>query len=340
MSAAANIIRLKTAETVYDLIHAFIETSGIDSENTKINYEIDIRYFFKTMLNKNIEDLTFDDMHFKNYEIEQYKAILTKQYAGSTVNRRLSTMKSLYNFLVANEINVNEKAFNVKNVKHTVDSYGVLSPEEGFEMVERVKKQRKGAIKSALIHTALLTSFRLSALLQAEWDCLNWCDKGYWTVTLMDKGQEVNTMPITEECYEQLQSIRTKSKRIFQLDKKTCQKMIKTLCEEMGIPEKRNITFHSLRKVAINFAFDIENDIRMAVRQGNHKNPATTVMHYMKRQEDLSNMPGMVMGKELDLSIFESLSKEELVQLICSSDKNIQRKLIKLAEKSFDTPHS
>lgn len=335
MSAAANIIRLKTAETVFDLIHAYIESSGIDSENTRISYETDIKCFFKTMLNKEVDDLTFDDLHFKNYEIEQYKALMTKQYAGSTVNRRLSTMKGLYNFLVANEVDVNEKAFNVKNVKHTVESYGVLSPEEGFEMVERVKKQRKGEVKSAMIHTALLTSFRLTALVEATWDCLSWCDKGYWTMTLTDKGQEVNTMPITDELYEQLLLIRTDSKRMFPLDRKTCQRMIKTLADEMGIAESRNITFHSLRKVAINFAFDVENDIRMAVRQGNHKNPATTVMHYMKRQEDLSNMPGMVMGKDLDVSMFECLSKEELIRIIYQADRNTQRKLLKIAEDTY-----
>lgn len=334
-TATTNITRLQKAETVFDLIQAFLLSKGIDSKNTKRAYRNDIEQFFMTMRHKGIEQLTFDDLCFKNYEIEQYKTILADQHAGSTVNRKIATMKSLYDFFAANDVKINKNAFKVRKVKHVTRGWGVVSPEEGFEMVERVKKQRKGKIKSALIHTALVTSFRLAALLNAEYDDISETRNkdGLWTLTVIEKGGEEKTMPISDELYEKLQAIREPNqKKIFDLNPKTCRKAIETLCEEMGISPKRNISFHSLRKTAINFSIDIGQDIMTAMRQSNHKNPSTMIKYYLEEKEDMSNMPGLLMGKEVDLSIFDNLSKDELIQVICSADKNTQRKLINLVQ--------
>lgn len=336
MTSATNIARLQKPETVFDLIETFLISKGLDSKNTQSAYRSDIEQFFKIMRNKDIGQLTFDELCFKNYEIEQYKAILAEQYAGSTVNRKIATLKSLYDYFAANDIKVNKNAFKVKRIKHNTASWGALSPEEGFEMVERVKKQRKGAIKSALIHTALETSFRLSALLSAEYSNISETknEQGLWTMTLIEKGNKEVTMPISDELYEKLQSIRKpKQKKIFNLDPKTCRNALKTVCEEMGISAKRNISFHSLRNVAINFSIDIGQDIMTAARQGNHSSPSTTLNHYLKKKEDLSNMPGLLMGQKIDLSILESLSAEEWMLLVRQLDGVTQRKIIRKAKE-------
>ncbi len=337
MASATNITRLQKPETVFDLIETFLMSKGLDSDKTQVAYRGDIEQFFKIMRNKDIGQLTFDDLCFKNYEVEHYKAILAEQYAGSTVNRKIATLKSLYDYLAANDVKVNKDAFNVKRVKHKTASWGVLSPEEGYEMVERVKTQRKGEIKSLLIHTALETSFRLTALLNATYDNLSEerNKQGLWTLTVIEKGGEEVTMPINDELYEKLQAIRKPNqKKIFNLDPKTCRDAIKTLCEEMGISPKRNISFHSLRKVAINFAIDTGADVMTASRQANHKNPSTTMNYYLDRdKEDLSNMPGLLMGKKVDLSILESLSAEEWMLLVRQLDGVTQRKIIRKAKE-------
>ena len=90
------------------------------------------------MLNKSLNELTRRPK-FQIPWIEAYGLELAKHYS-STVNRKIASVKSLFEFFAANDIDtVNQKVFSVKRMKHQTKSYGVLSPDEGFQMVELAK---------------------------------------------------------------------------------------------------------------------------------------------------------------------------------------------------------
>ena len=337
MSIMENIVRLQQPESnVYNLIQTYLTSVGLDSEDTAKAYATDIKDFFRLMLDKELNQLTIDDLKFENHEIEVYKIELTKHYAGSTVNRKIASLRSLFNWLAKNNVpNANPTAFKVKNVKHQTRSYGSLTPDEGIRMIELAKSLPKGDEKAAIIAIAMSTGFRLNAILKAKWSDVQYNEQqGYWTLTLIDKGGDCDTMPFDESVYQLLSVIKKpEQEEIFTLSPSTCERLVKKLANMMDIPEYRNITFHSLRKTGINYAIDIENDLKMAVAQGRHKNSSTTMKYYIERHKDMSNMPGLLMMQSIDLSIFESMSKEELLSLIKSADRQTQRILIKQAKK-------
>lgn len=338
MTIVEKIVHLQQSESnVYALIQTFLESKRIDSANTAKAYLSDIETFFRMMLNKSLNELTIEDLNFKYHEIEAYRLELAKHYSGSTVNRKIASVKSLFEFFAANDIDtVNPKVFSVKRMKHQTKSYGVLSPDEGFQMVELAKRLRNGKVKSVLIHLAIRTSFRLRAILSLTWDDITY-ENGKWIITAIDKGNVEHRRQLIDHLYNDLIAIKPDGAKetdlIFNLSTNTCDRMIKQLASMMGISEKRNITFHSLRKIAPNYALEVENDLPMAVKQGGWSNPQTFLNSYMKKHEDLSSLPGVQMGAQIDISVFKEMSKEQLVDIISATSINTQHTLLKIAKE-------
>ncbi|WP_170318665.1 hypothetical protein [Paenibacillus sp. HGF7] len=109
-------------------------------------------------------------------------------------------------------------------------SYGKLTLEEARFFAELALSQDKGLEKSVLIRLAYTTSIREGALLS-----------------------------LTE---------RYNDNKFFHITPKTISAMMKKIRKQLGIPEYRNIVFHSLKTVAINWELETTGDIHRAKRQG------------------------------------------------------------------------
>jgi hypothetical protein len=106
----------------------------------------------------------------------------------------------------------------------------------------------------------------------------------------------------------------------------------------MGIrhePEERNITFHSLKKMGVEYVLEMTGDLTLAAKQGNHSNIQTTNKYYtnMKDKENIGSMLGLQMGNKIDTTELEGLSREELLKLILESDNSTKQSLLKQLRK-------
>jgi integrase len=204
-------------------------------------------------------------------------------------------------------------------------------------MISRASKYRRGVEKSALIYLATMTSFRLHALLGVKWKDIRKVNN-LWTVHVIDKGQKKDAKAISDNLYNTLTALHkheaSDDDLVFNFDPKTCADMIRKLCQDMNIDPERNVVFHSLRKVAINWALDYTKDIMLAARQGNHSSPTTTMNNYARKHEDLSTLPSILMEQECDMSVLEALTKEQLIALIENGCYDVKMKLIMAAKKS------
>lgn len=324
---AKNVVSLRI-DSVYSDIENFLRDKKLRSENTMKAYRNDIESFFNVMLNKNIQELNYDDLCFKHKDVVRYRMFLVeKGYSNSSINRKIASVKSLFEFFERDNSNIRSSIFDVDRLKEKPVSYGVLSYEESKEMIELVKKQRKGLEKSLFIEFAVYTSFRLNAIMNLKWDNFTYDNqRGYWIVGVYDKGEKFDEKPISEDFYNRLCVLKNGDQKgisrnvddefVFHLNKKTPGEMIRSLLEEMGIEEGRNITFHSLKKVAINWILDNGGSVAEAAQQGNHSSPQTTLKHYAERKKDMSGMAGLKMGSEIDLSSLYNLSAEDLRNVI------------------------
>lgn len=340
--ALAEIRRRDNRKSPYLFIKNFLSVKELNSENTSSDYENDIRQFFWMVKHRHIEMLTEDDLILTNEDVEDYQVKLAtnknnefnkgKPYAPKSIARKISSVKKLYSKFEANNYPVKEAWFNVEKVKGESASHGVLTWEEVLEMMKIAEKEIKGDIKSALLETAVVTCFRQTSLLNLTWNNLEKID-GVWVLCAEDdaigKGKQTSKKPITDDIYAKLMAIKDKygKKKIFPLQKKTVTLMMKRYRNTLGLDD--DIVFHSLKKCGINEAYEITGgDIMAVAEQGDHKSFGTTMKHYMNKKKKFSEMVGLKIGQEIDLTKLDSLSKDELIRVIESCSRSTQLDII------------
>lgn len=327
MSQQAQVIALHQP-SVFSMINTFLRRKRQDSIKTAQEYERDIRDFFKFMTGKEIENLFESDLQFTLDDVTNYQLYLKDRYSSSTVNRKLSSVRALYKRFSANGLDVNPDVFNVEAFKTSdSESYGSLTWGEVKEMIERVKSHRNGIIKSLVIELAVVTAFRIESLLSLTWGNFSKKD-GVWVVSVIGKGQKLDEKAIRDDLYERLREHCGKEK-LFDVTARTMRNTINKLCKEMNIPEERNISFHSLKKSSLHEAYLLSGGDLMTIKQhGCHSSAQTTMDYYLKFKKDYSEMISLQIGQELDMSILNQLSKEELIDVIMSCDRGTQMKIL------------
>lgn len=319
-------------QNVYRVIEGFLNRLGIKSENTARNYRIHLDKFFSVTKNKKLSQLDEQDIQIKRSDINKFQYILHEEgYKGRSINTKVAAVRSLYNEFLAEGYDVNINVFNVPRLPETDSKgYGVLEWEEVEKMIEVVRNTRKGLIKALLIKTAAVTALRQRALLSLKWNDIKIID-GVPVICVVDKGKIEHEVAISDELYNELKTLRGgDDERLFAITPKSINKMMEYACKAVGIDkEGRNITFHSLKKASIKEANLVSGgDIKVLQAHAKHKDPRTTLKHYMALNKDLQNDVSRQIGKKVEMKSFEEMSKEELLALISSSDRSTQLKLM------------
>jgi integrase len=341
----ASIIR-KKPQTVYEAIMIFLNEK---SEKTKIEYQRDIEEFFLYMYGKPMNQITKKDLEcfelddegkpqpLSNMHVIQYKEHLQQKNSNSTVMRKIYAVKALFRFLQGNRYKVEAEAFKVKTLKKKTQSYDILTPEQVQTMAELAKNERHGDEMSAWINLAAVTSIRLNATLTLTWNDVRYDEESdLYIVTAHEKRDEIAQRPIEKWLYDDLQAIRKKygSEKLFphlKVDK--VEKTIKRLATKMGIPEYKRIVPHSLRKTAIDYEMKTSGSVLKAKQQSGHKSVQVLIDHYTDKKTDYSDLAGIRMMKKVDESVFENLSKEELLKLLKETNKGVYGQLAVKAEQ-------
>lgn len=326
----SNLVQFKDLQVATEVgkdIEIIIESLSINSENTSNSYRKDIEDFFMFMRGKEIKDLTIDDLIFKNNQIQEYQNRLAKDlnngnpYAFSSINHKISVLRTLYGKLEANDYDVKSAWFNVVVAKGEANSWESVSWDIVLQMINYVKDTKLGDIKSLLIETAVVTSFRKSELLNLTWNDLSNVD-GVWVLTTIGKGNKKNVKPITQKLYDRLIQLRTIScDKIFKISDKSVKNMMVKLRQELGLDER--VTFHSLKKCGINEVYLITGgDIMAVAKQGNHSSFGTTMKHYMDSKQDFKSSPNLQIGKDDEImEKLNELTKEELIEAITKASR-------------------
>ena len=325
-----------TSKNVYAAIRTFLMRKAQESENTANTYLRHYRDFFRTMRGKELEELTEEDLIFLKPQIEAYQVELRKHHKANTVNNTMSALKSLYRKLKDYGFNVDPNWFTVERYKeYDKDPYDSLSHEEVIKIIELVGKTRKGFEKQLLIRVAYATAFRLQEIMNLKWSDLERV-KGVWTLKTIAKDKKIDIKKISDDLYNDLMKLKESRKEdseyIFTFNKKTIDKMMKYIRENMDFGN-RTIVFHSFKKASINRVGVLTNgDIKAMQRHGNHASAKTTMDNYAK-EVDLDEMVIVDVDTKVDYSKIESMSKEQLIALIKSLDMTTQIKVLQKANE-------
>ncbi|MGG3045809.1 tyrosine-type recombinase/integrase [Bacillus anthracis] len=347
----ATVLELHTGlksenERITKSIETFLEGKGLKSANTKTTYTKSISQFFEDTRGKKLDELVMSDLVFTFEEVQNYQISLTKvmkdkegkvrKYKNKTINGKIDAVRSLYKYLMSNDYPVKRAWFDIDNLtEFDSDSYSVITWEVAEQFINAVKGHKDGEVKSLLIELAVVTSYRLDSMLEMTWDCFGE-KNGVKCVKVLGKGQKWDEKPIKKELFERFMELKKQSNsdKVFpsNLYARAVTRMMDKLKKELGIVDK-NLTFHSFKKCGMYEVNVITGgDIKEIQRQGNHSSELTPLKFYMEQSKDLSQMPCLQIGEQVDLSPLESLDKDELIKLIMSSGRDVQTKLMQTFE--------
>jgi len=343
MRTAENVVLLHQ-ETIYELIDTYL---GKLTPLTCRAYKKDIESFFRYLRNKDLQQLTREDIKVTNAEVTSYQTHLRKLYNNLTVNRKLAGVKGLYKFFSAN---IGGSDFQTKDgidllravkvdylKKAKANSYGILAYDEYLRILDALKSQHKAEEKSLFMQVGYFTSYRITALRNLTWECFEPDGDGNYYVKTIDKGDKETDNGIPGWLYNKLRDTlynehdpKGEKQRVFMLEAKTINKALKKACDDVGINhKKRNIVFHSIKKLGVNETYERTGDIYVASQQGQHNNVDTTAQVYVKKKRKLGDMPLIRTDQPIDTSALHTMTRDELIALIESADNYTKSRLLK-----------
>lgn len=265
------------------IIHCLAE-KGLQKQ-TIINYNDDLKSFYKFLNDDNFQVENLNLEHIKNYIIfltNEGKSILT-------ILRHVSTLKSFYLFLI-----------NEKKIKCNIDQLDlpkkpqhlptVLSFEEVESLLEQPDLSKPSGIRDrAMLEVMYATGLRVSELLTIEKKNLSIEKK---QIRIFGKGAKERYVPISTFALEYLikyinevrnESPYRNSKYIFinkegkPLSRQAFWQIIKNYASKAGIIE--NVTPHTLRHCFATHLLENGADLRSVQEMLGHSDISTTQIY-------------------------------------------------------------
>jgi integrase len=309
------VTRLQTEiNEVYEQIQMFLRKKGLKSEKTAVNYEKDIKDFFKLVRGKQLNELNKNDIQVTLEDFDRFilEMVDSEKYENATINRKVIAVKRLLRTLHANKL-VNDISYfsEIERLPENVKGYGALSVDEVLRLAELALKEReKGKIKHYLILFALDTCIRKSALLNLKWSDFDEREDGV-IVKVVDKGNSQFRQKISKEFYYELLTIKNGSEYVFPMDRKTVDRMMKRLVSQMDELKNRNIVFHSIRKAGVTFQYRLTGDLTQAKKAANHKKIETTLIYI--QEQDYGITGAVSSSQNVDLDLYKKVPYEVLL---------------------------
>ncbi|MEK4705837.1 tyrosine-type recombinase/integrase [Bacillus sp. FSL H8-0512] len=308
--------------------------------NTAVNYYGDIKQFFGFLKPTiGIEFLTPKDIEITSIDLINFRKQLKEEgLANSTINRKVISVKGLYKFLktvttYSSLIDLSQFG-STKKLKEISKSYGKTTQTEAERIAENMLLERENGLKKKLLTKFLIrTSFRIEYALTVRWMDIKKVDGELYKVEALNKGSYIVSTGLHENFLNELRQLRKQNSMendlVFGgLTSRSYRESFNRALNRLGIPASRNLKPHSLKGVGIDIAYEESgNDIRVAMTQGNHKDPKTP-LRYLTKNDNIENSAGILMDKEVDFTLIESATKEDFVNFFRKADRGTMQKFL------------
>lgn len=330
-----NVVQIKdlmTTQLAVTSIKEFAEEAGLNSPSTYQAYYNDAMQFVKIIFNK--ESISTDTLasSITRASVVEYRKYLISELKlqGSTIKRKLSSLRELSTYLYSLGYNIDLNIFkSLQKIKSNTNSYEVLSLEEAHMLIDWIKNNEKhnSISKYRYCQLALDTAIRAEAI--------NKLTKASFIVKSdeviikgVDKGNKAFKKSISIEFYNELRTDLnfddlSISEPIFNHTAKNRSDMINRAKKALGW-ENRNITFHSFKKGAVTHAYNTNKDIQLARKVGGHSSINTTQTYLADSEEMFQGAISSMKTIDANCVDFNDYSKEELIAALTSMNQSTQ----------------
>lgn len=273
----------------------YLKYERMYSLNTITSYEIDLSTLTSFLKDENISD-------FKKIDYDLMRKYLVflheKKYKSKTISRKLSTVRSLFDYLIQNDIVKNNPMTLIQNPKLEKKLPKVLYNTDLEDLLSIPDLKTDMGIRDELILEMFYsTGIRLSELINIKLTDINKYEK---TIKILGKGNKERYVLYGKKCEEILENYisNCRSKLVYNdtpylfLDKKgnklnsnKIHYLFKKIVDKSNI--KINISPHTLRHT---FATDLLNegaDLRTVQQLLGHENLETTEIYTHVTNEHL-----------------------------------------------------
>lgn len=254
--------------------------NGLKSEHTKTAYENDLKQFFE-FTGKDEAEITYADIY-------DYKVAMN-EYSSATVARKLTAIKSYFNFLSDMEfISTNPSAkIKIPKVKNHEKEY--IPMDEAKKLLDVAKSPRDKAIIALYLSTGMRVNELVNLTIeQYEKD----------EIVFIAKGDKERKVYLNDKCrayIDEYLKVRKNSgiANLFVSNYGTPMRhdlianMLKKNARKAGVSE--DITNHSLRHSHITFMCD-NYGLAFAQKEIGHENSSTTMRYYSLDKEKMKRI--------------------------------------------------
>lgn len=310
---------------------------AMESSNTSKNYQkhiddfctflfgVPLREVNKTMLIK--ESVDFSTML-------RYKNFLSTKHSGQTVRAKYYAVKSWLGYLYKlNNYNIappDQLKLDKKTMPKVKGNNGSkpFTHNEMVSMIEKAKEYPNGAMKSLLLEMAYVTAWRKEALLgNLTYGSIYKIkdNSNYWLVNIVDKGEKEDTKAISNDLYSRIMALNPKHSEkelIFPISDTSADNLVNQLKKDLQIQGDK--TFHGIKKASVNRVLDLTDNLFKAQEHACHESIETTAKFYARYNKDYEASMSLHIMDELNDSVFDGLSKEELLNLIKESEDKVK----------------
>lgn len=264
-------------EVQVDKFFGFLKNELNYSELTIKSYQLDLTDFFGYIESKKINYLTIT-----NHDVRGYLKYLDScNLKNSTISRRVSTLRTFYNYLVDENIVENNVFHNVKNPKLEKKLPNYLNYNEMEELLESIDiSTTEGLEKRLLIEMFYSTGCRVSEMINVKISDIDFTNK---TIRIMGKGSKERIVYFGDYASKYLDNYLSKvkcdkylftNKKGEKLTINEVEQIVKDIMKHISI--KTHVTPHTLRHTFATHLLNNGADIKTVQELLGHANLSTT----------------------------------------------------------------
>lgn len=247
------------------------------SDYTIKNYQLDLTDFFKYVNKSNIDFLNIKNTHVRGY----LKYLDTCNLKNTTISRRISALRTFYNYLLEKGFVKSNIFLNVKNPKLEKNLPNYLNYTEIEELLASIDTRTdEGLERRLLIEMFYSTGCRVGEMVNVKISDIDFYNK---TIKVMGKGSKERIVYYGDYASKYLEDyLKNKDKKGYLFTNKRGEKLtieeveyiVRDIMKHISI--KTHVTPHTLRHTFATHLLNNGADIRTVQELLGHANLSTT----------------------------------------------------------------